>query len=100
MREGVICARHYRTRQPVRVRWRDGILAEIEPATVLPKSNIWVAPALVDVQINGFAGVDFQKDGLREEDLFRAVAGLRDAGCARFLLTLITDPWESLISKL
>lgn len=57
-------------------------------------------PGLIDLQVNGFAGVDFQQDSLRPEDLLRAVQGLRCTGCTRFLLTLITDGWEQLLAKL
>lgn len=57
-------------------------------------------PALFDLQVNGFAGVDFQADDLHPEDLRRAVRGLQRAGCTRFLLTLITDEWSRLLARL
>jgi N-acetylglucosamine-6-phosphate deacetylase len=57
-------------------------------------------PGLIDLQVNGFAGVDFQQEAPSREDLLRAVRGLRRAGCTRFLLTLITDGWEQLLAKL
>ena len=57
-------------------------------------------PGLLDLQVNGFAGVDFQADELSREDLLRAVQGLQRAGCTRFLLTLITDEWEKLLAKI
>lgn len=58
------------------------------------------ASGLFDPQINGFAGVDFQRDGVTAAELLQAVQGLRTEGCSRFLLTLITDRWESLLKKL
>lgn len=54
----------------------------------------------MDLQINGFAGVDFQQDGLGEADLLRAVCGLQAAGCGQFLLTLTTDRWEAMLRRL
>jgi len=63
-------------------------------------SEAETAPGLFDPQINGFAGVDFQRDGVTPAELVQAVQGLRTAGCTRFLLTLITDRWESLLGKL
>jgi N-acetylglucosamine-6-phosphate deacetylase len=54
----------------------------------------------VDVQVNGYGGVDFQRDNLSVEDLLKATRGLRAAGCTRFLLTLITDEWSKLTSRL
>ncbi|HXG46412.1 MAG TPA: N-acetylglucosamine-6-phosphate deacetylase [Methylomirabilota bacterium] len=81
--------------------WRDGRFTRItsvtEPGDAGP---LWVAPALCDLQINGYAGVDFQRDGVGEDDLLRAAVGLREAGCASFLLTLITDEWPRLLGRL
>lgn len=62
--------------------------------------NLWLAPALFDVQVNGFAGVDFQADHLAADDLESAVRSLRRCGCGRLLLTLITDRWDRLLAKL
>jgi N-acetylglucosamine-6-phosphate deacetylase len=63
-------------------------------------SEVWIAPGLFDAQVNGYGGVDFQQDDLRVEDLLRAVRGMREAGCTRFLLTLITDEWTKLTGRL
>ncbi len=59
-----------------------------------------MAPALVDLQVNGFAGIDFQRNDLSADHLLAAAAGLRAAGCTRFLLTLITDDWRRLTNRL
>lgn len=56
--------------------------------------------SLVDLQVNGFAGVDFQAHDLSEEPLLRAVEKLENARCSRCLFTLITDEWGSLLAKL
>ena len=57
-------------------------------------------PPLVDIQINGFAGVDFQNDTCTRADLERAANGLAAAACSRFLLTLITDRWDRMLARL
>jgi N-acetylglucosamine-6-phosphate deacetylase len=98
--EGELTAWHYQTHRPVCVRWRKGRITEVLAATITPPKELWVAPSLFDLQVNGFAGVDFQQDGLKEEDLLAAVRGLRMHGCTRFLLTLITDSWPKLTSRL
>ena len=69
MNDGEIHARHYATHQPVCVRWKNGIITHIEPAPTLQNGDAWIAPGLVDLQVNGFAGIDFQQDNLRAEDL-------------------------------
>jgi N-acetylglucosamine-6-phosphate deacetylase len=96
---GELCAWHYATRQPVRCCWQNGKLSHVEPASFQLDPRVWIAPALIDLQVNGYAGVDFQRDDLREEDLLHALAGLRQAGCARFLLTLMTNDWPHMISQ-
>lgn len=51
-------------------------------------------PGFVDLQVNGFAGVDFNAPDLRAADLQQAVAALVSSGVTRFLPTLITGPAE------
>jgi N-acetylglucosamine-6-phosphate deacetylase len=97
---GELSAWHNATRQPVLLRWRDGVITDLRPAVRPPSPELWIAPPLFDLQINGFAGVDFQQDGLTAEDLLQAVRGLRASGCTRFLLTLITDSWQALTARL
>ncbi len=43
-----------------------------------------------DLQVNGFAGVDFNADGLSADSFQRACQALRDDGAAGFLPTIIT----------
>ena len=47
-------------------------------------------PGLVDIQVNGFAGVDFNTPGLTADDVRRVLPALRATGVTRFLPTLIT----------
>ncbi|HZZ20338.1 MAG TPA: N-acetylglucosamine-6-phosphate deacetylase [Opitutaceae bacterium] len=53
-----------------------------------------------DMQVNGFAGVDFQQDLLAKGELAHAVKALAAHGTSQILLTLITDTVESLCAKL
>jgi N-acetylglucosamine-6-phosphate deacetylase len=56
-------------------------------------------PPLVDIQVNGYAGVDFQRDNCTAAELERAVDGLAAAACGRFLLTLVTNRWERMLAR-
>ncbi|MEI9897333.1 MAG: hypothetical protein WDN28_26600 [Chthoniobacter sp.] len=58
-----------------------------------------LAPSLFDLQINGYAGVDFQDAALSQNDLRRAIDALRAGQTHRILLTLITDEPEALAEK-
>ena len=53
-----------------------------------------------DLQVNGFAGVDFQDAALTLADLQRAVAALARHRTGGILLTLITDRIDALVAKL
>ena len=100
MHHGEICGRHFASGQPLRVKWNDGVIAEVTPAPAAP-DDTWLAPTLLDLQINGYGGVDFQRDDhLTEERLLSAARQLRRDGCGRFLFTLITDEWPGLMARL
>jgi N-acetylglucosamine-6-phosphate deacetylase len=77
-----------------------GRITRIETAQPAPPRNLWIAPGLFDIQVNGYGGVDFQQDDLNSAELLSAVRQLRAAGCSRFFLTLITDEWPKLTSRL
>ncbi len=51
-------------------------------------------PGWCDLQVNGFAGVDFNSSGLTPDDVHRALAALRSTGVTLCLPTLITSPLE------
>jgi len=76
------------------------MIVDVRASSAVPSENLWLAPALFDAQVNGFGGVDFQQDDLTADDLLRAVRGIREAGCSRFLLTLITNEWKKLTARL
>jgi len=97
---GEISAWHYSTGEPVLVRWHAGVITHLEKPTTLPSRELFIAPGLFDLQINGYGGVDFQQDNLTPAGLLSATRQLRAAGCTRFLLTLITDDWPAMISRL
>ncbi len=51
-------------------------------------------PGLIDLQVNGYRGVDFSGGDLTGEDFARACRELLAAGTTAFLPTLITSPAE------
>jgi N-acetylglucosamine-6-phosphate deacetylase len=95
-----IIARHWSSGMMVRVRSADGRIIEIEPIEGRNDPEWWVAPPLVDVQVNGFGGVDYQADTVDAAALVGSIQLLRRAGCLRMLLTLVTDEWGRLLARL
>ncbi len=53
-----------------------------------------------DIQVNGYAGVDFCSSDLTDEQLHRACRELRSDGVDRILATVITDTVDRLAEKL
>ncbi len=50
-----------------------------------------------DLQVNGFAGVDFNDPHATPDDLMRAVLAMRTTGVTRFLPTLITSSLDTFV---
>ena len=89
-----------RTGRPVRLACADDKIKALEPLAAGASGLPLLLPPLVDIQINGFAGVDFQNDTCTRADFERAATGLASAACGRFLLTLITDRWDRMLARL
>lgn len=54
----------------------------------------------VDLQVNGYAGVDFNSDSLSIESMRDACQAIRDSGVVGFLATIITDHTDAMTSRL
>jgi N-acetylglucosamine-6-phosphate deacetylase len=54
----------------------------------------WIAPGLIDIQINGFAGIDFNRALESDDAWHHATQQLYAHGCTGFLIALITNREE------
>jgi len=100
MSRGEIHAWNILDRKPVLAKWEEGRFTEIAPTDEPPAETKWIGPPLLDVQVNGYAGIDFQQDDLSEADLLHAVEQLDLACCGQILFTLVTDDWEAMTCRL
>lgn len=62
----------------------------------LPDEDIRITPGFVDIQVNGFAGVDFNHPSFRGDDLVGVCRNLLMTGVTRFCPTLITADHKQL----
>ena len=53
-----------------------------------------------DLQVNGYGGIDFNKDGLTAEELHRACERLDADGVGGFLATIITEQLDLMCGRL
>jgi len=91
--EGIL----YLDNEPVSLKIVDGRIAEIERLSSKPTASaVYIAPGLIDIQINGYMGIDFASQDLTIEGLREATKALWKEGVTTFLPTLITADQESL----
>ncbi len=69
-------------------------------AVVAEVGDAITTPGLVDLQVNGFGGVDFNADGLTADALDRALTAMLATGVTRCLPTIITAPADRLKARL
>jgi N-acetylglucosamine-6-phosphate deacetylase len=90
---------HYATGKPVRIEVSEGIIREISEISELEEKNndLFIAPGLIDNQINGYANVDFSGNNLVPGDVTHAAEAIWREGVTTFLPTLISNSHENLI---
>ena len=59
-----------------------------------PESDEYVAPGFIDLQVNGFAGVDFNDPETPRDALVHAARRMAETGVTRCYPTVITGPFE------
>src|SRR5690606_26084904 len=64
------------------------------------ENNLYLAPGLVDLQINGFSGVDFNKHPITEESFMHLIKELAKLGVLTFYPTIITNSKETTLAIL
>jgi N-acetylglucosamine-6-phosphate deacetylase len=90
-----ITARRYDTLRPVMLTIERGRIARIEPAAGQAELPL-VAPGLVDLQINGYAGTEFNDPQLTVEKVRHVALSQDRFGVTAFLATCTTDALDIL----
>jgi len=60
----------------------------------------FIAPGFIDLQVNGFAGVDYNSPESRQEEIARSIRAQFACGVTRFFPTVITGPPENMTAAL
>jgi N-acetylglucosamine-6-phosphate deacetylase len=95
---GVIEAIHYETNKPVRIETGKGLITLIsETDESIRNRGLYVAPGLIDNQINGYKGIDFSDPQLDTGKIRTAVEAILKEGVTTFFPTIITGSHESLL---
>jgi N-acetylglucosamine-6-phosphate deacetylase len=86
--------RHYKTGEYLKLSFSprgDVALEPVSHANELQDSAPWIAPALLDIQMNGCGGCEFCDENLTESDVKRIAEMTAASGATRFLPTLTTQ---------
>src|ERR1700733_2568560 len=76
------------------------VISRIDPVLGKPPDDVYLAPGFIDLQVNGFAGVDYNSPTVPLEDIGGSVRALHSTGVTRFFPTVITGPPEAMIAAL
>ncbi|MCD6346544.1 MAG: amidohydrolase family protein [Bacteroidales bacterium] len=96
--EQIYQGKHFETGEPITILVEKGLIAAIKPCTTKP--GYFIAPGLIDNQVNGYAGVGFTQPGLRVPDIRQVIKALHSLGVTTFLPTLITASKNLLLQNL
>ena len=95
-----IKALHFKTGKPVRIEIREGLIVSMtETPLSQENSTLFVAPGLIDNQVNGYSGIDFSDTGLEPEKMRVATEAIWKDGVTSFLPTIITNSHENLLQN-
>jgi N-acetylglucosamine-6-phosphate deacetylase len=78
----------------------DGTIASVDTPIRTPDDPLYIAPAWIDVQVNGYAAVDYNDPSTSEEEIARSIAVLHSTGTARFYPTVITGSRDGMRESL
>jgi len=76
------------------------LIASVEPLLAASSSDVCVSPGWIDLQVNGFAGVDYNSPDSSAEQIAHSVREMFRTGVTRFFPTVITGAPEQMMAAL
>ena len=95
----IYTGRHPETGRLVHVHEEAGRIARVEEASA-GNGEPWIAPGMIDIQVNGFAGVDYNSPDTAQDEIARSIEVIRATGVTRFLPTVITGSNDNIRGSL
>jgi len=87
-----LSGRHYKTGEGVSISLKDGTIAALRGGA----GEAFVAPGIVDLQINGFRGLDFNTRPVADDLPGRVTRELWSEGVTSYYATIITNSTEAI----
>lgn len=76
--------------------FRNDVLVNVTETSDTDVNLPYVGPGLIDLQVNGINGIDFNNPALTEQDVVKATHYLLSRGITTFLATVITNSDENI----
>ncbi len=95
----IYTGRHPETGRLVRVHEEAGRIVRVEEAGA-GHGEPWIAPGMIDIQVNGFSGVDYNSPDTAHDEIARSIEVIRATGVTRFLPTVITGSNDNIRGSL
>ncbi|MGC3954394.1 MAG: amidohydrolase family protein [Propionicimonas sp.] len=80
------------TGRPIELAWEAGRITRVSLLDAAADRLPFLLPGLVDLQVNGFAGIDLNADGVSAAEVEAICVALAGQGTTGFLPTVITGP--------
>jgi len=85
------------TGQPVEIRF-NGTITSVDDSST--SADRWISPGFIDIQVNGFDGVDYNAPAVSPEDIARSLAAQFSGGMTRCFPTVITGAPDDMANSL
>ncbi len=76
------------------------VIEGVDHLLAKPEDDAWIAAGFIDLQVNGFFGVDYNSPAASPEDIARSIQVMFATGVTRFFPTVITGARESMCGAL
>jgi N-acetylglucosamine-6-phosphate deacetylase len=88
---------HHRTMKAIRVQVDRGLIESVEEASTAPHGTTaeelpYICAGFIDLQINGYAGIDYSGSGLETASIEALIRAIAVSGTVKHLATIITGP--------
>lgn len=85
--------------RPIEITITNGVVESID-SLATTESKMWIAPALTDIQVNGFLGFDLNTDSVKPSDVCGMIHTLWRVGTGLVCPTIVTASFDSICNSL
>lgn len=99
MQKGTLVGRVSSTSAVVKIDY-NGAISAVDDLIQPPAVDSFIAPGFIDLQVNGFSGVDYNDSSSTPESIAKSIRSMFSTGVARFFPTVITGSRERMVDSL